>query len=173
MNPGDSLQLLERSNDLMTWQGLTVIEEMPSSAPIDLSTDRQAFYRLFEQAEAITADVISVTATSSSIAVGTRSPETGCEPYADWWEILDEEGNLLYRRIIAHSHVNEQPFVRSGSFALAADQTVWIRAHMNSHGYGGQAYRGSITEGFQATELTPLFALEVAGEPPLPNGCAF
>lgn len=83
VNPGDSLQLLERSNDLVTWRGLTVIEELPSSAPIALSTDRQAFYRLFEQAEAITADVFSVTATSSSISVGIRSPETKCEQYAD------------------------------------------------------------------------------------------
>ena len=59
MNPGDSLQLLERSNGLVTWRGLTMIEEMPSSEQIALSTDRQAFYRLFEQAEAITADVIT------------------------------------------------------------------------------------------------------------------
>ncbi len=164
---------LERSNDLVRWQGLTVIEETPASTPVLMSNERQAFYRLSEQAEAMTADIVSVTAISTSVSVGIRSPETGCEQYADWWEIPDEGGNLLYRRILAHSHVNEQPFVRSGSFTLATGQTVWIRAHMSSHGYGGQAYGGSIDEGFEAAELSPLFALELANESPLPDGCAF
>ena len=134
-------------------------------------------YRLHEQRAAITAEIVSVTATGSgdrfSFSVGIRSPETGCDQYADWWEILDAEGDLLYRRILTHSHPTEQPFVRSGTTTLSPNQTLWIRAHMNSHGYGGQAYRGSVTEGFEPAELSPLFALDVVDELPLPNGCAF
>ena len=172
LEPNGSMQLLERSDDLSMWQGLAVIEAT-ASLPLFPAMDRQVFYRLSGLAAPIAADVISVTTTSTSVSVGIRSPETGCEQYADWWEILNEEGNLLYRRILAHSHVNEQPFVRTGSFALEADQIVWIRAHMNSHGYGGQAFRGSISEGFQAAELSPLFAVEVTNETPLPNRCAF
>ncbi len=109
-----------------------------------------------------------------TFSVRISSPDTGCDQYADWWEVLDEEGNLIYRRILAHSHVNEQPFVRSGGpVAVTADDIVWVRAHMNPGGYGGMAFKGSVETGFQEAELDPQFAAEAATLAPLPNGCAF
>jgi hypothetical protein len=82
------------------------------------------------------------------------SPDTGCDQYADWWEVLDEEGQLLYRRVLLHSHVGEQPFARSGgSVSVGTEQIVWVRAHMNSRGYGRVAFRGSVQDGFVAFEL--------------------
>ena len=122
--------------------------------------------------------IISVEVSGSdqayTFSVGISSPDTGCDQYADWWEVLSIEGTLLYRRILAHSHVNEQPFVRSGGpITISADKTVWIRAHMNQGGYGKQVYKGSVSDGFNQAELAEDFAIEVADQDPLPNDCDF
>ena len=124
------------------------------------------------------ADVVALKATGSpnayQFSVGIESPDTGCDQYADWWEVLSEDGRLLYRRVLDHSHVDEQPFVRSGGpVAIDADTVVWVRAHMNTTGYGGKALKGSVASGFQTADLDPGFAAGAAAEPPQPSGCAF
>lgn len=129
-------------------------------------------------AAAPVADVLAVEATGEPGAyrfeVRISSPDTGCDQYADWWEVLSEDGELLYRRILAHSHVDEQPFVRTGGpVAVEPDRVVWVRAHMNPGGYGGQAMRGSVAGGFEPAELDPGFAREVVEQEPLPEGCRF
>ncbi len=128
---------------------------------------------------AIRADVVSVRTTGSSgaysFAVTLQSPDTGCDRYADWWEVVTPEGALLYRRILAHSHVDEQPFTRSGGPVDVQSTTrVIVRAHMNDAGYGGVAFSGSVEEGFAADpSVTPELAPQLAEESPLPSGCAF
>jgi hypothetical protein len=124
------------------------------------------------------ADVVSVKVTgnpdSYRFSIGIKSPDTGCEQYADWWEVLSEDGKLLYRRILLHSHVDEQPFVRSGGpVDIEPDTKVWIRAHMNTTGYGGKVFKGSVQDGFKETESDADFAKDVEKEPPQPEGCAF
>ena len=106
------------------------------------------------------------------------SPDTGCDQYANWWEVLDESGNLLYRRILFHSHVDEQPFTRSGGpVAIDADTIVLVRAHMHlpdeSYGYGGATMKGSPVSGFEQVPLPADFASKLEQTPPLPDGCAF
>jgi len=104
-----------------------------------------------------------------------RSPDLGCEQYADWWEVITPEGALVYRRILAHSHVDEQPFIRSGGpVSVEADDIVLIRAHMNPGGYGGQTLRGTMTDGFAVDpSIDASFAASLSTSPPLPDGCAF
>ena len=124
------------------------------------------------------ADVIGVEPRGSSgsylFLVTVRSPDTGCGQYADWWEVITPAGELVYRRVLDHSHVKEQPFARSGGpVKVSEQQEVIVRAHMNRAGYGGAALRGSALGGFEPTVLAPDFAQAVAGQAPQPQGCAF
>jgi len=129
-------------------------------------------------AQGISADVLAVTVSGEpgayQFSVQISSPDLGCQQYADWWEVFDEDGGLVYRRILAHSHVDEQPFTRSGGpVPIEADTVVWVRAHINPGGYGGITLRGSVQAGFTPEELSPGFAADLAETPPLPDGCAF
>ena len=124
------------------------------------------------------ADVIKVEPRGSSgsylFLVTVRSPDTGCDRYADWWEVITPAGELVYRRVLGHSHAREQPFARSGGpVDVSEEQEVIVRAHMHRGGYGGAALRGSALTGFEPTELAPDFAQGLASEAPLPQGCAF
>lgn len=124
------------------------------------------------------ADITEVTTSPMnsgySFNVTISSPDKGCNQYADWWEVIDQNGSLLYRRILSHSHVNEQPFTRSGGLVgVEENQKVWIRAHMNNQGYGGITFFGSVSAGFQSKEMPDGFALGLDQIAPLPGGCAF
>ncbi len=126
----------------------------------------------------VTADVIAVQASGQPGAyqfnVGIRSPDKGCVQYADWWEVVSTDGKLLYRRVLLHSHVDEQPFTRSGGpVPIQPDTLVWVRAHMNTGGYGGMAFKGSVKTGFAKAEPSANFAPALAKQPPLPDGCDF
>ena len=106
--------------------------------------------------------------------VTVESPDTGCDQYADWWEVLSLDGNLLYRRVLLHSHVSEQPFTRSGgAVAIDAEDEVYVRAHMNNKGYGTKVMKGSPTAGFEAVELAEDFAKDLDKKEPLPKDCDF
>lgn len=130
------------------------------------------------QAAAPKANVVAVEASGRpgayDFSVGIASRDLGCQQYADWWEVLSERGELLYRRILWHSHTNEQPFERSGGpVDIAATQVVWVRAHMHPGGYGGVVFRGSVQGGFRQAAPAPGFAAGVESLAPLPDSCAF
>lgn len=109
-----------------------------------------------------------------NFSVGISSPDKDCEQYANWWEVITEDGTLLYRRILGHSHVNEQPFVRSGGpVAINDNQVVLVRAHMNTSGYGTIIFRGSVSNGFIQDTLASDFASNLERLNPQPSGCAF
>ena len=71
-----------------------------------------------------------------TFAVTLKSPDTGCKQYANWWEVISLDGKTLYyRRVLGHSHVDEQPFTRSGgTIKITAKTEVIIRAHMHPAG---------------------------------------
>jgi len=66
--------------------------------------------------------------------------DTGWEHYADQWEVVAPDGEILGIRKLLHPHVNEQPFTRSLSGVKIPNniEQVSIRAHDSVHAYGGR-----------------------------------
>jgi len=129
-------------------------------------------------AENIRADVQAVKVTGDEgryhFSVKLKSTETGCAQYANWWEVLSHKGELLYRRILVHSHPDTQPFTRSGgSVDISKDDVVYVRAHMNTHGYIGDVFVGSVTTGFKISDSNTTFANDLETQKPLPTGCLY
>ena len=110
-------------------------------------------------------------------SVTLKSPDTGCDQYANWWEVISVDSKtLIYRRILAHSHVSEQPFTRSGgAIAISANQEVIVRAHMHPTGYGDGiiAMKGSVANGFSPFDIPAGFGGNLEKDDPQPRGCAF
>lgn len=124
------------------------------------------------------ADVMAVTVSGKpgaySFAVTLASPDSGCERYANFWEVITPDGELVYRRVLQHSHTDEQPFTRSGGpIAAAANDALIVRAHLHPDGYGGSAQSGTAGSGFSETRREAGLAQELATHPPLPSRCAF
>lgn len=67
-----------------------------------------------------------------------RHADTGWDHYADGWGVYTTDGVELGYRVLAHPHVNEQPFTRSlGGVTIPPEITeVIIRPHDLVHGSG-------------------------------------
>ena len=91
------------------------------------------------------ADVVDAKAVCNQKAtcdftVTVRHEDSGWEHYANQWEILSLDGEVLGVRVLHHPHVNEQPFTRalSGVPIPPSIKMVKIRARDSVHGYGGK-----------------------------------
>lgn len=125
-------------------------------------------------AAAVTAVAVSGESGNYTFSVTIESPDTGCDQYADWWEVLSADGRLVYRRILAHSHVTEQPFERSGGpVNIVSDENIIVRAHMNNTGYGAQVFSGNVDQGLSIETQNTAISAELAFVDPLPADCAF
>ena len=79
--------------------------------------------------------------------VTVEHPDTGWEDYADGWDVVTPDGQVLkpdpesaFTRTLLHPHENEQPFTRSQrSIEIPESVTqVRLRAHDIVDGFGGQ-----------------------------------
>ncbi len=72
-------------------------------------------------------------------SVTVRHDDEGWDHYADRWDVLTPDGELLGERVLLHPHENEQPFTRSlGGVQVPEGVTqVVIRAHDSVHELGG------------------------------------
>lgn len=92
------------------------------------------------QADVLKAGISPQTDGSYRIAATLRHTDTGWDHYANRWEVLGPEGQVIATRTLLHPHVNEQPFTRSLSGIKIPSTWTWvrIRAHDLVHGYGGR-----------------------------------
>jgi len=121
---------------------------------------------------------LSLQQQKATLSVRIKSSDTGCENYCDWFEVIDASGQLIYRRILWHSHKDEQPFTRSGSFnvgAISPTQKLFLRVHHNLSHYDDTLFSGSLATGFTQSKHTPTFSNTAAtlALPPQPTSCWF
>lgn len=86
--------------------------------------------------------------------VTVRHPDTGWDDYADGWDVITRDGQVLkaneddpFTRLLLHPHENEQPFTRSQSGVVVPDgvMVVIVRAHDLVDGYGGREIEVDLT----------------------------
>ena len=135
------------------------------------------------------ADIVAVATSGSAGAytfnVSIESDDIDCTQFANWWEVLSPDGALIYRRILEHSHTDDNgtsdpdapgnTFTRSGGpVDVQAGDEVIVRAHMSTGGYHGMAMRGSASAGFSAAlDIGSTFAADLEDDDPQPTSCAF
>ncbi|MEM9627057.1 MAG: hypothetical protein AAGA21_12550 [Pseudomonadota bacterium] len=89
------------------------------------------------------ADVVGVEVTargdgSYRFDVTVAHEDEGWDHYADAWDVVAPDGTVLGTRVLAHPHVNEQPFTRSTTVTIPEGITeVTLRAKDSVHDYGG------------------------------------
>ncbi|CEL99265.1 unnamed protein product [Vitrella brassicaformis CCMP3155] len=100
------------------------------------------------------------------------STDKDCTQYMNWYELLDEEGRLLFKRHMTHPHT-KFPIWRETLLPVDGvydDTTVIVRGHMYPNGYSGKAIKGSIKDGFQPIDLPSDYAREAeTGGPEAPE----
>lgn len=107
------------------------------------------------------ADVVFVRAVEGAggtwtFHVTVEHPDTGWEDYADGWDVVTPDGQVLkadpedpFTRLLLHPHVDEQPFTRSQSgltIPPGVDE-VTVRAHDLVDGYGGDEVTVDLSAG--------------------------
>lgn len=97
-------------------------------------------------------DILDATITSQGnglyrISVTLEHADEGWDHYANAWDVVAPDGKVLATRVLAHPHVNEQPFTRSlGNIKIPEGiESVTIRGRDSVHGYGGKTLQLDVT----------------------------
>jgi hypothetical protein len=77
---------------------------------------------------------------SCTFAVTLEHNDQGWHHYANQWDVMTLDDQLLGSRVLYHPHENEQPFTRSLSGVMIPEgvRQVKIRARDSEHGYSKQ-----------------------------------
>lgn len=95
------------------------------------------------EADVLNVEVFCNEASICRFDVTVGHADEGWEHYANRWEVLSPDGDILATRELTHPHTNEQPFTRSlTNVRIPRDLSeVVIRAHDLIHAYGGNEMR--------------------------------
>lgn len=76
------------------------------------------------------------------ISVTLKHNDEGWDHYANEWQVIAPDGTVLGTRILAHPHVDEQPFTRSlGNVKISTGiEKIEIRAKDSIHGWAEESY---------------------------------
>lgn len=87
-------------------------------------------------------------------SVTLKHADTGWDHYANRYEIVEPEGEVIATRILRHPHVDEQPFTRSiGRVRIMHDvERVEVRAGDLVHGLGGATMTVAVPHAKPAAE---------------------
>jgi len=94
------------------------------------------------KASVLDATVIANANGTYSISASVFHKDEGWTHYADRFEVLTMEGEVIATRVLYQPHVNEQPFTRSISNVQVpiGETEAIIRAHDNVHGDGERTF---------------------------------
>lgn len=92
------------------------------------------------EADVIEVEVRRIGGDTYKFDVTVRHADEGWEHFANKWEIMAPAGTILGTRVLAHPHVEEQPFTRSLSGVKIPENLaeVIVRAHDLVHEYSGK-----------------------------------
>ena len=92
------------------------------------------------EADVIEVEVRRIGGDTYKFDVTVRHADEGWEHFANKWEVTAPDGTVIGTRVLAHPHVEEQPFTRSLSGVKIPENLteVIIRAHDLVHEYGGK-----------------------------------
>jgi hypothetical protein len=149
--------------------------------------------QLIEGPKILKVDAKPEAAGSYQVTVILQSPEQDCDDYADWWEVLSEDGSLLGRHLLEEPQGFEKPFESQAVVSVEdPNQVLIIRAHFSSDmdetfanydnelilvdeipssKYPNQAMKGSIETGFKSVRIPRRFAAKVERQDPQPGPC--
>lgn len=97
-------------------------------------------------------NVLFVEATQESgdvwtFSVTVKHDDKGPNHWADWWRVRTPEGRELGRRVLLHSHEDEQPFTRDERIRIPPNlRSVVVEAHDKVHGLGGATVTVDLTK---------------------------
>ncbi|MFD0917919.1 hypothetical protein ACFQ14_16050 [Pseudahrensia aquimaris] len=99
------------------------------------------------------ADVVGVSKVQASdgswrFRVTVAHGDEGWEHYANSWQVLAPNGQVIATRVLAHPHVEEQPFTRNKSGIVIPEgvDEVIVRAGDSVHGFSGKTMRVKLSD---------------------------
>ncbi|MEN8234626.1 MAG: hypothetical protein ABFR89_06850 [Actinomycetota bacterium] len=129
----------------MTLGACTSAAEETSTTALAEETSTTA---LAEECAHVIDATVELSASGFRVTATVRSGDTGWDRYADAWEVRDANGAVLGTRVLAHPHVDEQPFTRSldGVAIPQGVAVVEVAARDSVHGFCGDTVHVEVPE---------------------------